>query len=134
MARRMKVQIGEQWYVVELDDIRSNPVRALVDGVPVELEVAGLPAASISGTPAAYGDPAATPTVQGTEVRAPMMGVIVSVAVSVGQQVAAGEPLCVLEALKLQQSIRAPVTGVVRAVHVQPGQGVNSGQLIGELV
>ena len=133
MARRMKVQIGEQWYVVELGDIRFNPVRVLVDGVPVELEVAGLPTAAIPETPAAAGVSAGTLAGQTTEVRAPMMGVIASVAVSVGQQVSAGEPLCVLEALKLQQSIRAPVSGVVRAFLVHPGQGVNSGQLIGEL-
>ena len=68
-----------------------------------------------------------------TEVQAPMLGVIVSVAVSVGQQVSAGDQLCVMEALKLQQSIRAPVAGVVRAVRTQPGQGVNTGQVLLEL-
>ncbi len=129
----MKVQIGEQWYAVEMHDIRTNPVRVLVDGVPVEIEVEGLPAAEIPGPLAASGVPAGTPMGQVTEVRAPMLGVIVSVAVSVGQQVSAGDQLCVLEALKLQQSIRAPVAGVVRAVHAQPGQGVIAGQVIAEL-
>ena len=133
MARHMKVRIGEQWYAVEMDDIRTNPVRVLVDGMPVEIEVEGLPAAEIPGLPAASGVPASGPMGQVTEVRAPMLGVIVSVAVSVGQQVSAGDQLCVLEALKLQQSIRAPVAGVVRAVQVLPGQGVNAGQVILEL-
>ncbi len=133
MARHMKVQIGEQWYAVEMDDICANPVRVLVDGVPVEIEAEGLPAAEIPGPLAASGVSAGTPMGQVTEVRAPMLGVIVSVAVSVGQQVSAGDQLCVLEALKLQQSIRAPVAGVVRAVQVLPGQGVNAGQVILEL-
>jgi biotin carboxyl carrier protein len=134
----MKVQIGEQWYAVEMDDIRTNPVRVLVDGVPVEIEVEGLPAAEVTVQPAASGPAASgieagTPMGQVTEVRAPMLGVIVSVAVSVGQRVSAGDQLCVLEALKLQQSIRAPTAGVVRAVQVQLGQGVNAGQIIFEL-
>ena len=129
----MKVQIGEQWYAVEMDDIRTNPVRVLVDGVPVEIEVEGLLAAEVTVQPAASGVEAGTPMGHVTEVRAPMLGVIVSVAVSVGQQVSAGDQLCVLEALKLQQSIRAPTAGVVRAVQVQPGQGVNAGQIILEL-
>ncbi len=129
----MKVQIGEQCYAVEMEDIRTNPVRVLVDGMPVEIEVEGLPAAGIPGPPAASGVLTGAPMRQVTEVRAPMLGVIVSVAVSVGQQVSAGDQLCVLEALKLQQSIRAPVAGVVRAVQVQPGQGVNAGQVILEL-
>ena len=133
MARHMKVQIGAQWFVVELDDVRTNPVWVLVDGVPVEVQVEGLPPAEIPGPLAASGVPAGTPTGQVTEVRVPMLGVIGSVAVSVGQQVSAGDQLCVLEALKLQQSIRAPTAGVVRAVQVQPGQGVNAGQIILEL-
>jgi biotin carboxyl carrier protein len=129
----MKVRIGEGWYAVEMDDIRTTPVRVQVDGVPVELEVEGLPAADILGPLAASEVPAGTPVGPVTEVRAPMLGVIVSVAVSVGQEVSAGDQLCVLEALKLQQNIRAPAAGVVRAVQVQPGQAVNAGQVILEL-
>jgi len=133
LARHMKVQIGEQWYAVAMDDIRTNPVRVLVDGMPVEIEVEGLPAAEIPGPLAVSRVPAGTSVGKVTEVRAPMLGVIISVAVSVGQQVSAGDQLCVMEALKLQQSIRAPVAGVVRAVRTQPGQGVNTGQVLLEL-
>ena len=56
-----------------------------------------------------------------------------SVAVTVSQRVSAGDQLCVLEAIKLEQSIRAPVPGVVRAVHVQPGQSVTAGEAMLEL-
>ena len=134
LARQIKVQIGEQWYLVELDDISANPVRALVDGVPLEVEVEGLPTAQIPGTSVASGVSVNIPAGQVTQVRTPMLGVIVSVAVSVGQRVSASDPLCVLEALKLQQSIRAPVEGVVRRVLVQPGQDVIADQVIAELV
>ena len=129
----MKVQIGEQWYSVELDQFLTNPVRALVDGVPIEIEVEGLPTDEIPGPHGASGVSTGTLTGRVTEVRAPMLGVIVSVAVNVGQQVSASDPLCVLEALKLQQSLRAPVSGVVRAIHVQPGQEVSADQVIAVL-
>ncbi len=133
MARHLKVQIGEQWYAVELRQFVNNPVRALVDGVPVEVVVDGLPAAETPGLPDAAPGSEGPFTGQTTAVRAPMLGVIVSVAVSMGQQVSASDRVCVLEALKLQQSIRAPVGGVVRAIHVQAGQEVNSDQVIVEL-
>ena len=134
MARQIRVQIGQQWYIVELDDISTSPVRAVVDGIPLEVEVEGLPPAQTPAPAGASGIPVNVPAGQVTQVRTPMLGVIVSVAVSVGQRVSARDPLCVLEALKLQQSIRAPVEGVVRRVLVQPGQDVVADQVIAELV
>ena len=132
MARRIRVQVDEHWYIVEVDDIRANPVSVLIDGESVEVEVEGLPAGEIPGvrSPAAS---AGTPAGPVTVVQAPMPGVILSVAVTVSQRVSAGDQLCVLEAIKLEQSIRAPVPGVVRAVHVQPGQSVTAGEAMLEL-
>ncbi|MFQ5880354.1 MAG: DUF2118 domain-containing protein [Dehalococcoidia bacterium] len=126
----MRVQVGRHWYVVELDDIRSNPVRVLVDGEPVELEVEGLPAGEVHRPPTAAAD---TTAGQATVMRAPMPGVIVSVAVRVGQRVSAGDQLCVLETIKLEQALRAPVAAIVRTIHVEPGQSVTTGQVIVEL-
>ena len=134
MAKQIRVQIGEQWHLVKLDDISTSPVRAVVDDIPLEVEVEGLPAARIPGPTGASGDPVNIPAGQVTQVRTPMLGVIVSVTVSVGQRVSASDPLCVLEALKLQQSIRSPVGGVVRRLLVQPGQDVVADQVIAELV
>ncbi len=133
MVRRIKVQVEERWYEVQLDNIRTNPVRVLVDGEPVEVEVEGLPSGREPDTAATTAVSASTPMGPVTVVRAPMLGVIVSVEVSVNQSVASGDTLYVLEAIKLQQSIRAPVAGVVRAVHVQPGQNVTAGQAIVDL-
>ena len=134
MARQIRVQIGEQWHLVELDDISASPVRALVDGVPLEVEVEGLPSAQTPGPEDASGVPVNIPAGRVTQVRTPMLGVIVSLAVDVGQRVSATDPICVLEALKLQQSIRSPVEGVVRRILVQPGQDVIADQVIAELV
>lgn len=60
-------------------------------------------------------------------VVAPMQGTIVKVLVEEGQEVAADEPVCVLEAMKMESEIRAPKDGVVSEVFVQSGQSVRSG-------
>ena len=62
-----------------------------------------------------------------------MPGVILSVAVKIGDQVVTGDPICVLEAMKMQQVLRADWTGIVRTVHVESGQQVLDGDPIVEL-
>jgi acetyl/propionyl-CoA carboxylase alpha subunit len=66
-------------------------------------------------------------------VLAPMPGRVVAVAVAVGAAVAAGEPLLVLEAMKMEQALRAPVAARVVAVRVAAGDQVEMGALLVEL-
>ncbi|MEW5985330.1 MAG: biotin/lipoyl-containing protein [Chloroflexota bacterium] len=66
-------------------------------------------------------------------VKAPIPGQITRVLVSVGQAVAAGEPLLVLEAMKMENEIRASRAGVVAAVHVSAGRGVARNELLTEI-
>jgi acetyl-CoA/propionyl-CoA carboxylase biotin carboxyl carrier protein len=64
----------------------------------------------------------------GTEVlTAPMQGTIVKVLVDVGQEVEAGDAVCVLEAMKMENSILAHASGKVEELKVQPGQSVQTG-------
>jgi oxaloacetate decarboxylase (Na+ extruding) subunit alpha len=53
--------------------------------------------------------------------------------VEVGDVVAAGQPLCILEAMKLMNEVKADVEGVVRAVHAENAEPVEFGQLLFEL-
>ncbi|ABG05391.1 Carbamoyl-phosphate synthase L chain, ATP-binding protein [Rubrobacter xylanophilus DSM 9941] len=64
--------------------------------------------------------------VEGT-VAAPMQGTIVKVLVREGQEVAADEPVCILEAMKMESEIRTPKAGRVAKVAVGPGQAVRGG-------
>jgi acetyl-CoA/propionyl-CoA carboxylase biotin carboxyl carrier protein len=57
---------------------------------------------------------------QGT-LRSPMPGTVLSVAVAEGDRVTAGQPLVVIEAMKMEHSVRAPFDGVVASVAVTPG-------------
>jgi acetyl-CoA/propionyl-CoA carboxylase, biotin carboxylase, biotin carboxyl carrier protein len=67
----------------------------------------------------------------GTEVlRAPMQGTIVKVVASQGQEVKAGDVVCVLEAMKMENSILAHSAGTVEELKVEAGQSVETGATI----
>jgi biotin carboxyl carrier protein len=65
-----------------------------------------------------------------TRVVAPMPGKLVRVLVAAGQDVAAGQGLVVMEAMKMENEIRAPRAGRVREVSVQERQTVETGALL----
>ncbi|KAG9407259.1 hypothetical protein AC1031_001950 [Aphanomyces cochlioides] len=74
----------------------------------------------------------ASPNIPGS-VGAPMPGVIVEVKVQKGQQVKAGEPLCVLSAMKMETAVSAPVSGKVKEIHVIVGESMKAGELLVEI-
>jgi acetyl/propionyl-CoA carboxylase alpha subunit len=67
-------------------------------------------------------------------VRAPMLGTILSVAVTADEAVTAGQALIVMEAMKMEHVIAAPASGVVREVSVAPGDTVHEGRPLVRLV
>lgn len=147
------VTIDARRYEVELGELHTNPITALVDGVPVEvfLESEGgmrpaftLPAVSYQRPapvvqvsqpqpPAARRPqpvldrgapmPVAVASAE-TLVRAPIPGVVLSLNVQPGDQVESGQTLCTLEAMKMKNAIRAPRPGVIARLHVAAGQAV----------
>ena len=60
-------------------------------------------------------------------VAAPMPGKLIAVHVAEGAEVAKGDPLMVLEAMKMEHVIRAPDDGVIAALHYGPGDQVEEG-------
>jgi biotin carboxyl carrier protein len=66
-------------------------------------------------------------------VKAPIPGIITRIHVAPGQIVEAGQPLLVLEAMKMENEIRSPINGAVHQIAVKPGQTVTLGELIVEI-
>ena len=64
------------------------------------------------------------------KVTVPMQGTIVKVLVAVGDTVESGQPLCVLEAMKMENNINADKAGTVAEVKVTPGQSVGTGDIV----
>jgi acetyl-CoA carboxylase biotin carboxyl carrier protein len=101
--------------------------------------VAYAPPAASAPAPVAGGEataaPAAAAVVQGHTVKAPMVGTFyrasnpaAPVFVEVGQTVKEGEPLCIIEAMKLLNEIEADKSGVIKEILVQNGEPVEYGQ------
>jgi propionyl-CoA carboxylase alpha chain len=63
----------------------------------------------------------------------PMPGKVLRIVVDQGQAVAVGDPLVVLEAMKMEQTIRTTINGVVAAILVKPGQVVKPAQHLVEI-
>jgi biotin carboxyl carrier protein len=61
---------------------------------------------------------------------APMPGGVVRVLTTRGAAVTAGQPLVVLEAMKMEHTVAAPVDGIVAEIAVAPGDQVNTGQVL----
>ena len=66
-------------------------------------------------------------------VLSPMPGLVVSMEVKEGQEIKAGEPMAIVEAMKMQNIIRAERDGIVARVHVQAGASVAADEILAEL-
>jgi biotin carboxyl carrier protein len=139
----VRVTIDGQEFSVEVSDVRARPVVAVVDGERFEVwpEAAGPAAApvlavgpaAVPAIPAAATRARLAPDSPGGEaraVRAPIPGVIVSVAVEAGSQVSQGQELCALEAMKMKNLIRAPRAATIARVAVAVGQHVKHRDLL----
>ena len=106
-------------------------VEGRVYDVTVEELEDGAPAAASTPQPrlAASSMPAPAPS-DGDVVSSQIAGLIVSVDVSIGQTVAVGDPLLVLEAMKMNTTVAAPRAGTVSNIRVSPGDSVEDGQAL----
>jgi biotin carboxyl carrier protein len=65
-----------------------------------------------------------------SDIKAPMPGLIHSLKVVEGQSVAKGDPLLILEAMKMENVIKSPTDGTVARIHVVQGQNVEKGTVM----
>ena len=105
-----------------------------VNGTQYEVAVEEIDGkAAPAAKPAPAVAPAAAPVAAAagaTKVTAPMPGTILGVNVKEGDSVKAGQPIFVLEAMKMESDITAPVNGVVRGISVHKGDSVEAGKLL----
>lgn len=69
---------------------------------------------------------------EGTVCHSPVMGLVIKVHIEPGQAVAAGAPILVLEAMKMETHVTAPRAGKIKSVHVKPGDPVKVDQVLVE--
>lgn len=66
-------------------------------------------------------------------IKAPMPGLILKVMVEEGQQIKKGEPVLILEAMKMENVFKAAADATVKAIKINPGQAVEKGEVLIEL-
>ncbi|MCZ6507203.1 MAG: biotin/lipoyl-binding protein [Acidobacteria bacterium] len=144
-----RLQIGDQSFVILSAETTSGVRSLLIDGGQYEVAVRSVGKDRYEVTTSAGVD---TVQVQdllthlaeethdeqggsGTQVvEAYMPGRVVSVLVEEGSEVAPGQGVVVLEAMKMENEIQAERAGVVTRVHVEPGQAVEAGDPLFDLV
>jgi oxaloacetate decarboxylase alpha subunit len=85
------------------------------------------PAAAAAAAPTAA-PAAAAPAAGGTEVRAPLSGSVIDVLVTVGQKINDGDPVILIEAMKMETEIRANASGTIQSIAVKKGDSIQSEQ------
>ncbi len=119
--RKFQVTVNGVGYEVEVEELEGGaaaaaPVRAAAPAAPKAAPAAKKPAAAPAAVAAG-----------GEAVKAPMPGTILDVKVAVGDTVKAGQAVCVLEAMKMENEIPASKDGKVLQVLVQKGASVEVG-------
>lgn len=139
--KEYKYKINGNTYNVAIGDIDGNSTQVLVNGIPYQVEFAqekkvakvsapkAAPAPRTASGEKVISKPTTAPT-GGHAVVAPLPGVLLSVAVKVGDTVKAADTVAVLEAMKMENAIHAGRDGVVKAINANPGDSVPEGGAI----
>jgi len=129
------IWVGGKEYVVELGKMeRDAPFSVRVNNIPFTVQFGAEARGVLKRVPEApvsvlVRKPSGKIVEEGVVV-APMAGKIVSVRVKKGDSVKAGEVVCTLEAMKMENEIVAPKSGVVEEVRVSEGVAVNEGDVL----
>jgi biotin carboxyl carrier protein len=67
------------------------------------------------------------------DIKAPMPGLVLKISVTEGQEVKEGDPVLILEAMKMENSIVLQGDSKIKKIHVKKGQAVEKGQVLVEL-
>lgn len=130
---KVSVKIDAQIYDVEIKDINKRPIVAIVDGEAFEVQPETELGASAPSEPApTKSKDTTTPPVSGKAMLAPLPGTVTEIFVLPGARVETGQPICIIEAMKMKNTIRADRNGTVANVSVSPGQSVKHKQALVE--
>lgn len=123
--RKFMINVNGKSYEVEVEEVGGSSFSA--------------PAAPAQAAPT-QAAPAQAPKAQAPQgsngavkVASPMPGTILKIIANVGDKVTKGQPIIVLEAMKMENDIVAPEDGTVASINVTNGQSVNSGDIIATL-
>jgi pyruvate carboxylase subunit B len=116
----------------------ERPFYVTVDGVPEEIlleslqETVPTEGGYVDTKRASKGSKRPRASKQG-DVTSSMPGTIVDVMVKEGDTVSAGDAVCIIEAMKMENEVPAPVSGTIKAIHISKGDSVNPDESLMEI-
>lgn len=126
--KRFNVTVNGVAYDVVVEEVGASAPMAAPVAAPV---AAPAPAPAPVAAPAAAAPAAAPAGAAGSvTVKAPLQGTIMKVMVKPGDSVKKGTPVCVIEALKMENDVVAPEDGVVASVNVKSGDSVKTDEVL----
>ena len=123
-------EVTEREFTVEVNGKRFEVALEERGAPPIQVEDAGNTAQRPERAGPDDDDGTSRAAAEGQEVTAEMQGTILEVNVTEGDEVAAGDVLCVLEAMKMENDVVADAAGTVEQVTVSPDQSVDMGDLL----
>ena len=129
----VRVKIENVWYLVEILDIESNPAKVLVDGIPVDVKIQEKSKIEKLENSNQKNEDENNPHSGKKQFKSPMPGTIISFSIKEGDTIITGDQVCILEAMKMQQSLKAELSGIVKKINFQPGAQVATDDILVEL-
>jgi biotin carboxyl carrier protein len=148
---KLKVKVDEQLFEVEIGSLYERPITAKVDGEVFEIWPESRQVyTSRPANRAVINEPVSPPVLTAvpvdktasraslennqaaSAVKAPIPGIITMINTQIGDEVQAGQELCKLEAMKMNNSIRASRPGRIASILVSVGQKVKHGDVLME--
>ncbi|KAB2810081.1 biotin/lipoyl-containing protein [Phaeocystidibacter luteus] len=126
-SNRFNVRYGDGSYEVEIHEFNKTDKTAVInvngishtlsmqDDIDILLDKMGLSDALVQKV---------------GEVKAPMPGLVLDIRVSIGDEIEEGDPLLVLEAMKMENVLKSPTAGKIKGISVEKGQAVEKNQIL----
>ena len=139
--KEYKYRINGNEYAVSINEVCDTTAKVTVNGAEYNVEwekpVEEKPVVKVqpvvakpTAAPAPAAKPAAAAPAGGYSIKTPLPGVIIDVKVNVGDAVAKGQTVVVLEAMKMENNINADRDGKVAAIQVAKGDTVADGAVL----
>lgn len=132
MERKFRITVDGHAYTVTVEEMLPVAVTHETQPTPVASLPSTTPVA-VAATHAARPTLAQQKSTSDGDVLATLAGVVEAVPVSVGDTVEKGQPVVIVEAMKMKSPMVAPRSGKVSAIAVSVGQGVDPGQVLASI-
>ena len=124
---KLRITLNDKTFEVEVE-VAEADTTTLPPAYPIGSAVLS---GSVASTPPAPSSVAYDPAVDEAKVcRSPVSGIVVRLIAQRGQSLQVGDPLMVLEAMKMETNITAPFAGTVKEITAQKGEGVKEHQVL----